>query len=192
MSVDERLLAAQTNNRAESGPEKGGPKAGNLREQQRGEQLPEEEESFDLRRQTMMARRRQKKQDKKGEEKSLSFPKSQILKENIYNLVTIFGATFFYVVWHWLMSKLGDKKKYAPLGSEWLDVPGLTVKQRDEIGSNFAPWENCCFVSASLGCLIAIILSLLPIMLLGYVIADPKNLLQLPSLLWDLLKEIVS
>lgn len=187
MSVDEQLLAA--NNQKE---DSSGERAGALREQKRSEQEPNP--GGDLRSRVM--KKRKEKASKKlklgGENrKSISFRKSLILKENILNLVTSFGLTFFYIVYHWFQSKVGNKRKYVKLGSEWMDMPGMTEKQRDEIGSNFAPWENCCFVSASLGCLVVIVLAMLPFVLIGYYISHPaKFAIDLPQMAWNVLKSI--
>jgi len=193
MSVDEELLAAQNIKNQPDQVALSADRAGSLREQQRAENS--EREGEDLRSSVMTAKKDKAVKEakrKKEERKSISFRHSQILKENIFNLIDSFGLTFFYIVYHWFQSKLGNKRKYVKLGSEWMDNPALTEKQRDEIGSNFAPWENCCFVSASIGCLMAILLSTLPLVLIGYFIAHPfKAAWANLSLLWDILKSFL-
>lgn len=194
MSVDEQLLAAQNTKKQEGNqPGSSADRAGSLREQQRDADN-QETDGGSLRSKVMEAKKEKAAKDakKKTEErKSISFRNSQILKENIFNLLTSFGATFFYIIYHWFQSKLGNKRKYVKLGSEWMDSPVLTEKQRDEIGSNFAPWENCCFVSASLGCLIVVFLSILPLVLMGYYIAHPADfVVDFPEAIWSIFKSI--
>ncbi|MDD3285786.1 MAG: hypothetical protein PHG95_04130 [Patescibacteria group bacterium] len=195
MSVDEQLLAAQNAKDQPNQESSSSERAGALREQQGGAGN-QEGETGDLRSQVMASRKNravEAAKKKKEERKSISFRYSQILKENIFNLVTSFGTSYFYIVYHWFQSKLGNKRKYVKLGSEWMDNPAITEKQRDEIGSNFAPWENCCFVSAAFGCLVSVLLATLPLVLIGYFIAHPlqaawENL----SLVWNIIKSIFS
>lgn len=192
MSADEQLLAAQNTKSQPDQENSSSDRAGALREQQR-EGGGQEETGQSLRSQVMAARKNQTSEDaKKNEErKSISFRHSQILKQNIFNLVTSFGLSYFYIVYHWFQSKLGNKRKYVKLGSEWMDSPALTEKQRDEIGSNFAPWENCCFFSVSIGFLVAILLVILPFALIGYYLSHPAEAAwEGLSLVWSIIKSI--
>lgn len=184
MSIDDKLLDSQSG----YGEDKSAETAGSLREaRNEGGSDSETTEGGDINAVKRQAKRERTKRLRKKnlteDRKSISFPYSQRLKLNILNLVTSWGTSFFYIVYHWFQSKLGNKRKYVKLGSEWMDVPGMTEKQRDEIGSNFAPWENCCFVSLAFGCLIALFLMLIPLVMMGYFLFDPigftKNFYQI-------------
>lgn len=197
MSVDEQLLAAQNSQDRDDGQEESSAdRAGSLRRLQRsGDDGDDEAEGGSLRSRVLASRRSRASElakKKQEERKSISFRHSQILKENIFNLVDSFGLTYFYIVYHWFQSKLGDKRKYVKLGSEWMDSPALTEKQRDEIGANFAPWENCCFVSASFGCLVAVLMAITPLVLIGYFIAYPiKTAWEFLDVIWEIINSFL-
>lgn len=197
MSVDEQLLAAQNSQDRDDGQEESSAdRAGSLRRLQRsGDDGDDEAEGGSLRSRVLASRRSRASElakKKQEERKSISFRHSQILKENIFNLVDSFGLTYFYIVYHWFQSKLGDKRKYVKLGSEWMDSPALTEKQRDEIGANFAPWENCCFVSASFGCLVAVLMAITPLVLIGYFIAHPiKTAWEFLDVIWEIINSFL-
>lgn len=197
MSVDEQLLAAQNSQDRDDGQEESSAdRAGSLRRLQRsGDDGDDEAEGGSLRSRVLASRRSRASElakKKQEERKSISFRHSQILKENIFNLVDSFGLTYFYIVYHWFQSKLGDKRKYVKLGSEWMDSPALTEKQRDEIGANFAPWENCCFVSASFGCLVAVLMAITPLVLIGYFIANPiKTAWEFLDVIWEIINSFL-
>lgn len=177
MPLDDELLRSQqaANKDEESSADESAERAGALREAQNNQGGGNQEVDGSLRSRVMAAKKEKnsKKDNLNEDKKSISFVHSQRLKFNILNLVTSWGTSFFYIVYHWFQSKLGNKRKYVKLGSEWMDTPGMTEKQRDEIGSNFAPWESCCFVSLSIGCLVALFLAFIPIVLMGYFLADP-------------------
>ena len=198
MSVDEQLLAAQNSQDRDDGQEESSAdRAGSLRRLQRsGDDGDDGEAEGGSLRSRVLASRRSRASElakkKQEERKSISFRHSQILKENIFNLVDSFGLTYFYIVYHWFQSKLGDKRKYVKLGSEWMDNPALTEKQRDEIGANFAPWENCCFVSASFGCLVAVLMAITPLVLIGYFIANPiKTAWEFLDVIWEIINSFL-
>lgn len=190
MSVDEQLLANQASKKSDQSDT-------DQADNSPGESDPSNKEGAggDLRSQQMEAKKARALELKKEAEKkemSVSFMKSRILVENIANLISSLGTTLFYIIYHWFQSKLGNKKKYVPLGSEWFDSPGMTVAQRDEIGSRFHTIENCCFVSLVSGCIVALIISFTPIFVLGYIITNPENLLSMPGVLWELFKSLIS
>ena len=198
MSVDEQLLAAQNSQDQDDGQEESSAdRAGSLRRLQRsGDDGDDGEAEGGSLRSRVLASRRSRASElakkKQEERKSISFRHSRILKENIFNLVESFGLTYFYIVYHWFQSKLGDKRKYVKLGSEWMDSPALTEKQRDEIGANFAPWENCCFVSASFGCLVAVLMAITPLVLIGYFIAHPiKTAWEFLDVIWEIINSFL-
>ncbi len=198
MSVDEQLLAAQNSQDRDDGQEESSAdRAGSLRRLQRsGDDGDDGEAEGGSLRSRVLASRRSRASElakkKQEERKSISFRHSQILKKNIFNLVDSFGLTYFYIVYHWFQSKLGDKRKYVKLGSEWMDSPALTEKQRDEIGANFAPWENCCFVSASFGCLVAVLMAITPLVLIGYFIANPiKTAWEFLDVIWEIINSFL-
>ena len=195
MSVDEQLLAAQNSQDRDDGQEESSAdRAGSLRRLQRSGD-DGEAEGGSLRSRVLASRRSRASElakKKQEERKSISFRHSQILKENIFNLVESFGLTYFYIVYHWFQSKLGDKRKYVKLGSEWMDSPALTEKQRDEIGANFAPWENCCFVSAAFGCLVAVLMAITPLVLIGYFIAHPLQAAwEFLDVIWEIINSFL-
>jgi hypothetical protein len=186
MSVDEQLLANQASKKSDqSGADQADNSSGGSDTSSKGGA------GGDLRSQQMAAKKAKALELKKEAEKkemSVSFMKSRILVENIANLISSLGTTLFYIIYHWFQSKLGNKKKYVPLGSEWFDAPGMTVAQRDEIGSRFHTVENCCFVSLVSGCIVAVIISFTPIFVVGYMIMNPENILLMPGVIWDLFK----
>lgn len=198
MSVDAQLLRAQTspNQDDQNGDESSSEdRAGDLRSAQRDASAQEQATAFDLRTQVMMSRKEQlEKEKKKGEGNKLavSAATSLRLREMIVSIPESLGANFFYVIYHWFQSKVGNKKKYVKLGTEWFDVPGMTEKVRDDVGSNFNAPEGCCFFVALGGCAFAILLSLLPILLIADIIANPSHILQFPSAAWGFLKAIVN
>ncbi len=198
MSVDAQLLRAQKSpnqddqNDDESSSED---RAGDLRSAQRDASAQEHEAAFDLRTQVMMSRKEQAMQAEKkggGNKLAVSAATSSRLREMIVSIPESFGGTFFYVIYHYLQSKFGNKKKYVKLGTEWFDVPGMTEKVRDDVGSNFNAPEGCCFFTALGGCAFAVILSLTPILLIAYVISDPTNLLEISGFIWEAIKAFVS
>lgn len=198
MSVDAQLLRAQKSpnqddqNDDESSSED---RAGDLRSAQRDASVQEQISVPDLRTQVMESRRAQAIQEaKKGEGNKLavSAATSSRLREMIVNIPESLGSTFFYVIYHWFQSKVGNKKKYVKLGTEWFDVPGMTEKVRDDVGSNFNALESCCFFTALGGCAVAIILAMLPILLISDLIANPSHILQFPSAAWGFLKAVVN
>ena len=141
----------------------------------------------------MEARKEQAiKEAKKGEgnKMAVSAATSSRLREMIVGIPESLGVTFLYVIFHWFQSKLGNKKKYVKLGSEWFDVPGMTEKVRDEVGSNFHAPEGCCFFVALGGCAVAIILALIPIFLIADIIINPTHILNYSGMIWGAIKAI--
>lgn len=138
MPLDDRLLQAQTKSiedEEENTPDSSADRAGSLREAQ-GDKNDLNQEG-DLRTQVMAAKRSRKMnlETKQVEmEKSLSFGTSNLLKSAWKKILVSWGFSFLYVYVHLFLQNVFGKKLFAPLGSEWDDKPGITIKQREKLG----------------------------------------------------------
>ena len=138
MSVDDRLLSAQTEKNSDNQTESSSDRAGALREAQRGEGIDENEpEQEDLRSQ-VMSKRKEMILKMKGKfsqaELAFSAGTSKLLQGAWRNIVTSFGFSFLYVYVHLFLKGIFGKRFFADLGSEWRDRPGLTIEERERMG----------------------------------------------------------
>jgi hypothetical protein len=147
MPLDDQLMRQQTDTANEPGGS--AERAGAMRRQQRNG--AEEEEPTDLRSIRMSALREKRKRlkDKLSiGQKSLSAATSKLLQSAWRNLILSFGFSFLYVYAHLFLQQIFGKNLFAPLGSEWRDRPGLTIKERERMGVPFKLME-----SLGVGCL---------------------------------------
>lgn len=160
MSVDDRLLSAQTEKNPDNQAESSSDRAGALRESRRAEENNENEpEQEDLRIQ-VMSKRKEMALKMKGKlskaELAFSAGTSKLLQGAWRNIVTSFGFSFLYVYVHLFLKGIFGKRFFADLGSEWRDRPGLTIEERERMGVSLKIIES--FGVGAISILIFIIL----------------------------------
>lgn len=155
MPLDEKLLNKQSaaNKDEESSADESAERAGALREAQNNQGGGNQEVDGSLR-SRVMAVKKEKQKTARGmladQEKSLSTGTSKVLQSAWRSLIPSWGFSFLYVYVHLFLQAIFGKKLFAPLGSEWFDRPGISVKKRDEMGEKVHLAETmgvgCCTI----------------------------------------------
>ena len=153
MSIDDQLMRTPATRDQgqdqEDDFENSSDRAGSLREAQREEPATDQEKNnTDLRSAVMAAKKQQALADNgretdgdSGDEKALSAGSSKILQAAYRNIIYTFGLSFFYVYIHLFLRSAFGSRFFAPLGSEWADKPGLTLKEREKRGEDIKNTE---------------------------------------------------
>ena len=153
MSIDDQLMrtpAARDQGQDQKDDfENSSDRAGSLREAQREEQTADQKgNNIDLRSAVMAAKRQQalagnsqEANGDPGDEKALSAGSSKILQAAYRNIIYTFGFSFFYVYIHLFLKGAFGSRYFAPLGSEWMDQAGLTLREREKRGENIKTTE---------------------------------------------------
>jgi len=175
MSVDDRLLSAQTEKNPDNQTESSFDRAGSLRESQRG-LVENEPESEDLRSQ-VMSKRKERLLKMKGKfsqaEKALSAGTSKLLQAAWRNIFITFGFSFLYVYVHLFLKQIFGKRFFADLGSEWRDRPGLTIAERERMGVSLKIIESFGVGAVSILIFIVLIFSFAIPALIIEVLSNP-------------------
>jgi hypothetical protein len=175
MSVDEKLLDSQSGSKEDKSAET----AGALREAQNNQgEDGQEAEGNDVNSTRMTAKkerakRLRRKNLREDQEKSLSAGTSKLLQSAWRNIMASWGFSFFYVYVHLFLQNIFGKKLFAPLGSEWADSPGITVKKRDEKGKKYHLPETMGVGCCTIVIIFSIVAVLVIIALLVEVIENP-------------------
>ena len=177
MSVDDRLLSAQTEKNSDNQTESSSDRAGALRESQRAEENNENEpEQEDLRSQ-VMSKRKEMILKMKGKfsqaELAFSAGTSKLLQGAWRNIVTSFGFSFLYVYVHLFLKGIFGKRFFADLGSEWRDRPGLTIEERERMGVSLKVIESFGVGAISILIFIVLIFNLSILALLVEFVSNP-------------------
>jgi hypothetical protein len=111
------------------------------------------------------------------QEKSLSAGASKWLQSAWRNLISSWGFSFFYVYVHLFLQSIFGKKVFVPLGSEWFDRAGITVKKRDEMGRKIHLTETMGVGFITLVIIFAVIANFSILALLLEVVSNPLGTL---------------
>lgn len=153
MSVDSQLLQAQQESK-NSKQNKSAETAGALREAQSNqEETSQESGEEDINSLRKKAKRKKQKEAKlmsNEQEKTISVGTSRLLQSAWRSLIPSWGFSFLYVYVHLFLQSIFGKKLFAPLGSEWFDKPGISIKKRDRKGGKLRLPESigvgCCTI----------------------------------------------
>jgi len=180
MSLDEQLLQPTSKKNEQSSADRSAETAGALREAQKNPDTGNQGvDDGSLRSRAIQAKRAKAKETRgllADQEKSISTLSSSWLRWALNPFTTLpvsFGLSFFYVYVHLFLQAIFGKKLFAPLGSEWFDRPGGTVKKRDEMGSKFKLSETMGVGCCTIVIIFSIIVILVIIALLVEVIKNP-------------------
>jgi hypothetical protein len=148
MPLDDQLMRRQQTDAANE-PGDSAERAGAMRQQQRSGEGGEKPTSL---RSAHMSALREKGNKFKSKlsigQKSFSVATSKLLQSAWRNIIVSFGFSFLYVYAHLFLQQIFGKRFFASLGSEWSDRPGLTIKERERMGTPFKLIE-----SLGVGCL---------------------------------------
>jgi hypothetical protein len=164
------------------------------------------EDYANVREQQNQARVEQENQENEGAEDSdfakkssppnpMAIATSGALKGAWESLIESFGLSILYVDLHFLLNKIVGDKVFPKLGHEWVpkEIAKVGGDKAEEIGKKIEIFETggCCAVNSC--CLVALLMSLTPFMLVLYVYNNKAEAIQtMTQVVVDFVEIIVS
>ncbi|MDP3836507.1 MAG: hypothetical protein Q8Q67_00105 [bacterium] len=185
MSINDQLMRASAttpqNEQPDDQADESAERSGSLREQKRaegGDNYPPENYFAARYGAKVKNRKEQAEKEKQGGrwqsfKKSMSSGPSKFLISAYRNIPFTFGASFFYVYAHLFLKNVFGDDKFAPLGSEWFDRPGITKAMRDKYGAKVKTVETMGVLLISLILFVAVLTSFIIPSLVVEVAANP-------------------